>query len=1672
MNDVKLAHPGLERLTAFAQGRLDEADLGEIHSHLAGCAECRDKVEAAADDTLVALLRKADTEPSTHEPQRPREADTIAATPQTPASPDLPADLAQHGRYRVQELLGVGGMGAVYKAEHVRMERPVALKVISHTLTSNPAMIERFRREVKTAGQLKHPNIVMAYDADQAGDSHFLAMEYVEGKSLARVVSEQGPLPVREACEYIRQAACGLAYAHQRGMVHRDIKPQNLMLTPDGQVKILDFGLARFAMEAAPAGALLAAAPPLAALSEVPGATAAAESLTQVGTVMGTPDYIAPEQAKDAHTADIRADIYSLGCTLYDLLSGHAPFAEGTVMTKVMAHIERMPQPLSEVRKDVPPDLSRVVERMMAKDSAKRYQTPADVAAALARFAAPVTRSRGRRVGAFAAAAAILIGVAGIMGYFYGATIYRIITDQGELTVEVNDPQIKLMLEQKGITIHDGVNSFQVTIGQQNLKTGHYKVEINDPRGGGAFRDQFTLTRNGKAVVKVTFAAKSETPPVANSDHKLIQGAWKAVSVDFNGTPEDQARLKDFGVEFEGENVAFHWDDIRGTGTFTLDQTKRPKHLTVVWDKKTLNNQGWNGIYSLEGDTLKVCMADTGVPRPTEFRSQAKPDTGNIVFKRVTSEDAKIAAATQVADDWLKLVNAGDYGQAWDQAAKFLQKLISKEDYAALSGPVYKSLGKLQSRTVAKRQYTKTPPIVPPGEYVVIEYKSKYENWANVVETVVPSLGPDGRWRVSQSLINYLAIPPDPQQVALVVRAGRGQLSKQEQEQLASGKLDPAVAERLAEPRSKTLIELFAKLPDSAHKQLMKQGYLKWRFAALDADWQKALRDAYQRDLDLAKKLGKEVAPTQSMQALEKCELGVALVNVLGLKESVVSWFLLFPAHPPLAVVVVGPKVEDLPAWYQAHQRDLALVRMQPYSKSIAEFAKADAGSAGPRDEDKIQGSWRGVTAKAQGEDLPEEMVKKVTIKFVGEIMDVTGSGPMKGVQGELKGGKGEFSLDPSKSPKRITVTGDAAEKFVGMRGVYEFLDGDTLRLNMGAPQEGSIVKFDTGAGLDITLRREAARPPDQALIQGTWKPVSANFQGQQLPDIFIKAVGPTITFTGNKITWKANPPGKELADSPFGKVNIEGVFDLDPTKSPKTLNMTVLGKDPKTPLGTPAPRALLCIYRLDGDTLELCGAIDPEHLEDRPAKFESLPGKWIVHMVLKRAPAVPSEESKLQGVWQAELVEEKGKTFEGKALTKDLVPTLTIEGGRAHLGRLFAGQLTREIADGPLELHKYKGATLLAIGPSATNQNRLLGIYRRLDDGRLELAYRLSPQLTAADVYPKDVFDRSDGVIYMVFKRALPVQGQPLGPPTVAGGLTMDKGRLVTSFGIGFKPITRDGITEEDGAWRIDARDKRVIRLYEVQPPLEECLVYFRAQIKSANLDGRAYLEMWSRFPHGGEFFSKDPWNFVMGTGDWKTVQVSFILQKDERPDLFKLNLNIESAGTVWIKNIELWQAPLPPTMKRPSNFLPMAENDKPGTIRAFAPNQPPITKEGVTADEKGWKIEAKEKRTVRLHDVHYTCRPDCAITYRAQMKSSDVQGKAYLEMWYHVSGEPYDNERVSKGVTMPLTSTNEWASYETSFAVPNPHQVDRIKLIVRMEGSGTVWVRDIELLRGPLVK
>jgi serine/threonine protein kinase len=397
------ACPTGEELYAFCVGRLSGAHLATIAEHLGTCTDCAstlDGLDDSADPTLAELKRPLWPEPlSEVECRRVAELIEHIRWQTTPpvggaeghgftgldaTGPERP------GQYVILDKIGGGGMGEVYKARHALMDQVVAIKVIHSQHFATPGIEQRFLREIRALSRLDHPNIVRAQYADRVGDTHFLVMEYVEGTDLARLVRERGPLPVAVACAYVRQAALGLQQANEHGLVHRDIKPSNLLaadpplaplgrgvaaspLAPlgrgvggEGLVKILDLGLAAFHEE-----------------------QPAAEGLTATGAVMGTADYMAPEQWEDTHAVDIRADLYSLGCTLYYLLAGSPPFSGPgcrSNVQKMKAHAEAPVPSIQERRPDVPDGLAAVLKRLLAKRPADRYATPAEVAEALRPF--------------------------------------------------------------------------------------------------------------------------------------------------------------------------------------------------------------------------------------------------------------------------------------------------------------------------------------------------------------------------------------------------------------------------------------------------------------------------------------------------------------------------------------------------------------------------------------------------------------------------------------------------------------------------------------------------------------------------------------------------------------------------------------------------------------------------------------------------------------------------------------------------------------------------------------------------------------------------------------------------------------------------------------------------------------------------------------------------------------------------------------------------------------------------------------------------------------------------------------------------------------------------------------------------------------------------------------
>jgi hypothetical protein len=358
---------------SYLLGDAAAAGLGAVADHLDACRTCQARVEALGEVTDPLLAELRGLTPGPHGDPDPELCRLIGRAQalggdlaDLTADPEPSPDLERIGDYELLRKLGAGSFGTVYLARGLLLRRLVAVKVLREPHRANPDVAARFLREMRAVGRLQaHPHVVQAFQASEEAGTLFLVMEYVEGQSLDLVARARGPLPVGAACEAVRQAALGLQHIHENGLVHRDVKPANLILAADGRVKVLDLGLARLTEDAA-----------------------VDDRRTAQGQVIGTFDYLAPEQALDARSVDIRADVYSLGCTLYRLLAGRVPFPAADRLAKVEAHRFREPPPLADSRPDLPAGLPAVVRRMMAKAPAERYPTPREAAAALGPFAA------------------------------------------------------------------------------------------------------------------------------------------------------------------------------------------------------------------------------------------------------------------------------------------------------------------------------------------------------------------------------------------------------------------------------------------------------------------------------------------------------------------------------------------------------------------------------------------------------------------------------------------------------------------------------------------------------------------------------------------------------------------------------------------------------------------------------------------------------------------------------------------------------------------------------------------------------------------------------------------------------------------------------------------------------------------------------------------------------------------------------------------------------------------------------------------------------------------------------------------------------------------------------------------------------------------------------------
>jgi tRNA A-37 threonylcarbamoyl transferase component Bud32 len=536
MNAV--VHLDAKRLSAYMLGELPSDRSQEVESHLAGCTDCRVKAETldGTSDTFLDCLRGAAREPAAD----PAVSKLLARAEEFSTGSLTPGPKTVAGHEIVRELAR-NGMGVIYLAHHPLLNDHRAIKrPLPKGELEREILLARFRREVQAVGNLKHDHIIRAHDAGSDGDGPYLVMEYIDGASLGELVARQGALPVPVACELVRQAALGLQVSHERGLVHRDVKPSNLMLARAGagaRVVVIDWGLVK---------------------RDGPTEPLPSEGLTGSESGMGTPDYMAPEQIHDARSADVRADIYSLAATLHCLLTARAPFHDRPQLQKLVAHDSEPFPPLSGSSTDVPKALAAVIGKMAAKKPADRYATPGEVAAALEPFCcgpdsgsllallgpapggaihpvnspgSPVRRNAaiperspgceappgpravpnspgraGRK--AIAIVAVVTIGLL-FLGIMFGSTVIRYVSNKGVLIIHVDDPNVEVTVRQNGSVIVD-----KTTMREFTVDAGDGEVQVYEKESGVTFETKrFTISRGGRETVVVT-ARPAAAPPL------------------------------------------------------------------------------------------------------------------------------------------------------------------------------------------------------------------------------------------------------------------------------------------------------------------------------------------------------------------------------------------------------------------------------------------------------------------------------------------------------------------------------------------------------------------------------------------------------------------------------------------------------------------------------------------------------------------------------------------------------------------------------------------------------------------------------------------------------------------------------------------------------------------------------------------------------------------------------------------------------------------------------------------------------------------------------------------------------------------------------------------------------------------------------------------------------
>lgn len=529
------------------------------------------------------------------------------------------------GDYVLLEQIGAGGMGQVFRALHRRLKRLAAIKVLPTVAMEKPSAIKRFQREAEAAAKLSHPNIVSVYDAGEQKGIHYLAMEYAEGVDLAKLVQRNGPLTVEQAISYVSQAALGLAHAHSQGVIHRDIKPANLLLDAHGTLKILDLGLARFADH------LL---------------TESVEELTKTGTFMGSVDFMSPEQALDTRSADARSDQYSLGCTLFYLLTGKPMYAGDTVMKRLVAHREARIPSLTVLCHNLPADLNAVFLRMVAKKPEQRYQSMDELRSELSTCLLP---DRGEL-----SVPANLTAVSSVGNVPAKAIVHQALWSGGStplpprLPVQMMEPPI--ISPQAYQHTRDGAAQTEVGIGSESGWASFLKSSasrMNRLGGGEDARKRiiffascgaaciacilavggFFLMLNSSSRARAARAAEK----VADGDRYFVQGNMERAIECYSQAIHADERFVDAYIR-RGDAFSESWQkEAEAIADYTAAIRLRPRSAAAYYGRGVVH---WTFVDSIHReqaieDLSAAIRLEPTLPKPYRYRAQAYFDKGD-----------------------------------------------------------------------------------------------------------------------------------------------------------------------------------------------------------------------------------------------------------------------------------------------------------------------------------------------------------------------------------------------------------------------------------------------------------------------------------------------------------------------------------------------------------------------------------------------------------------------------------------------------------------------------------------------------------------------------------------------------------------------------------------------------------------------------------------------------------------------------------------------------------------------------------------------------------------------------------------------------------------------------------------------------------------------------------